>query len=440
MADDPTTDETPTDESTTGIDVTAPPAGDSPRFYGHVVVVALTSGFFALIWFIVYSALDELIWDNELVATYWWLPPLIIMGFSLAVGLVVRYLHAPTSMEGSLLDEMTGDPTNIKWRRLPVTVLQSLISLLAGAVVGPEGALGRFAGMIAEWYSERLHVPMALRGRLVFAAASSAYNGLLANPLFTAILGVDVARKSSAVWSALPSNLLGGAIGFAVFYHLGSTGIADFFGLEAVPTMTAADMLWAVPWALVGMAMAIFAGLSMQVVQAAFSRLADRPVARSLVAGVILSLVSLAAPILLFSGEHEIEEIVADPSGYGFWLLLAMAAAKLVLLAISLKSGYLGGPTFPVIFAATCVALASNIVFPEQPFVFIEAGVLAGALMTLFRTPLMVILLTAFFLGAGADVVALIVISVVTVIVVLPVVEARLKAAQARRANGGAGS
>ena len=88
------------------------------------------------------------------------------------------------------------------------------------------------------------------------------------------------------------------------------------FELESTPGMTPRDMLWAVPWALVGMIMAIFGALSMRVVQAAFGRLADRPVARALVAGAILSVVSLAAPILLFSGEHEIEEIVAERPAY----------------------------------------------------------------------------------------------------------------------------
>lgn len=433
MADSDAREPRPADEAPASVDVTTSPRDDPPRFYGHVIVVALASGFFAFIWFFVYSVLDSIVWDNEYINSYWWLPPLIIMSLSLAVGLAVRNLRAPTSMDGSLLDEMTGDPTNIKWRLLPATVLQSLVSLLAGAVVGPEGALGRFAGMIAEWYSERVHVPVALRGRLIFAAASSAYNGLVANPLFTAVLGADVARNSTAIWSALPSNLLGGAIGFAIFYLLGSQGIANLLDLEPAPAITAVDMIWAVPWALVGMIMAIFGALSMQVAGAAFGRLAGRPVTRALLGGAILSFVSLAAPILLFSGEDQIEEIVADPSAYGFWLLLALAACKLVLLAVSFKSGFLGGPTFPLIFSATCVALAANAVLPGMPFVFIEAGILAGALMALFRTPLMVILLTSFFLGADVELVALIAVSVVTVIVVLPIVEARLKAAQARR-------
>jgi hypothetical protein len=93
----------------------------------------------------------------------------------------------------------------------------------------------------------------------------------------------------------------------------------------------------------------------------------------------------------------------------------------------------MGGPTFPVIFAATCVALAINAIIPDHPFVFIEAGVLGGALMSLFRTPLMVVLLTSFFLGADTELVALVVISVVTVVALLPIVEGRAKAAQASR-------
>lgn len=409
---------------------------DPPRFYGHVIVVALASGVFALAWFAVYGYLDDLVWENELVEANWWLPPIVILGFSLAVGLAIRYLQAPTSMEGSLLDELTGDPTRIRWRQLPATVLQSLVSLLSGAVVGPEGALGRFAGQIAEWYSERVRIPAAMRGRLVFAAAASAYNGLLANPLFTAVLGADVARSSPSVWAAIPANLLGGAVGFAVFQAVSGSGLANFLDLGAVPEVVLVDYLWAVAFAIVGMLLAVVGAMGMQVAAAAFGRLANRPVERALVGGLILSVTAVLAPVLLFSGEDQIGEVVADPGAYGFWILLLMAAAKLALLAVSFKSGFLGGPTFPLIFAATCVALAISIQLPQLPFVFIEAGVLAGALMALFRTPLMVVLLTGFFLGANEQLFALIVVSVVTVVALLPVVQRSIETARTRRQAG----
>lgn len=408
---------------------------DPPRFYAHVILAALLSGVFALIWYVVYVGLDDLVWESDPVETLWWLGPVLILGLSLAVGLAVRSLQAPTSIEGSLLDELTGDPTRIRWRQLPVTVLQSLISLLSGAVVGPEGALGRFAGQIAEWYGERFRIPPAVRDRLVFAAAASAYNGLLANPVFTAVLGADVARRTPAAWSAIPSNLLGGVLGYAVFSALGGAGLADFLDLGPIPDVAPVDLLWAPVFAVVGMLLALVGAIAMQVAQAGFGRLAARLVARALVAGAIFSVVWLAAPVLLFAGDAQIRDIAADPDAYGFWVLLLLAVAKLALLAVSFKSGFMGGPTFPVIFAATCVALAVDTVLPDIGFVIIEAGVLAGALMTLFRTPLMVILLTGFFLGANADLLALIVISVVVVVALLPVVQAALQRARVRRAR-----
>ena len=41
-----------------------------------------------------------------------------------------------------------------------------------------------------------------------------------------------------------------------------------------------------------------------------------------------------------------------------------MALVKLALLAVAFKSGFLGGPTFPAIFASVCVALAISQLAP----------------------------------------------------------------------------
>lgn len=404
------------------------PTADRPVFYAHVIVTAFTSAVFALVWFVGYQLVDALIWDSDLVGSNGWIVPVIILSFSLAVGLGIRYLDAPTSISGSPLDEMTGDPRHIDWRKLPVTVLQSLTSLFSGAVVGPEGALGRFAAQIAAWYGERFEVPVALRGRLVFASAAAAYNGLMQNPIFTAVLAGDMARQTSGIWPSMTANLLGGGIGFAVFTLLGGYGLADFLGLGAVPEGTLGDSFWVVGFAIVGMALAVFTGLSLQVAGVVFARLDGRPVTRALVGGVVLSVVGLLAPILLFSGESAIHDVVDDPAAYGFWVLLGMALAKVVLLAVSFKTGFLGGPIFPAIFAATSVSLAFSLVLTDLPFVLIEAGVLAGTLTAMFRTPLMVVLLTAFFLGANTELVAMIVAAVVTVSMFMPIVERQLRA------------
>ncbi len=43
-----------------------------------------------------------------------------------------------------------------------------------------------------------------------------------------------------------------------------------------------------------------------------------------------------------------------------------MAMGKLALLAVAFKSGFLGGPTFPAIFASVCVALAVSLALPDD--------------------------------------------------------------------------
>ena len=166
-----------------------------------------------------------------------------------------------------------------------------------------------------------------------------------------------------------------------------------------------------------------------RVAAAAFGRLEGREVERALVAGAIFSVVGMVAPILLFSGETQILEVVADPAAYGALTLLAMALVKLALLAVAFKSGFLGGPTFPAIFASVCVALAIGLVLPGIPLEVIVGGTMAGFLMVLFKAPFMVILLTAIMLGASVDLTALIVLAVAEVMIVQPVRPRRARAA-----------
>jgi hypothetical protein len=162
------------------------------------------------------------------------------------------------------------------------------VSLFSGAVLGPEGGIGGIASKIAAFYGERAAIPIEHRSRLVFAALASAYNSLVANPLFTGILAADPARD-------------------------------------------------------------------------------------------------------------------------GPWLLLVMAVAKLALLAVAFKSGFLGGPTFPAIFASVSVALAVTLLLPSVTESVVIGGVMARFLMVPFRAPFMVILLTSVLLQAGPQLLAMVV-------------------------------
>jgi H+/Cl- antiporter ClcA len=404
------------------------------QLYVHVVVVAVIGAFATFAFLVVYDTLTRLLWENAFVTANPWTFPLICLPFSLLVGLLVKYRAAPTNLSESMLDSLSGDVSRIDWRGLPVNVVQAWASLLSGAVLGPEGGIGGIGSKVAALYNEKVGLPVEHRAQTVFATLASAYNGLIANPLFTGVLATELVRDPAARAANMPANLVGGAIGFLIFWGIGSTGLEDYLHLSDGPAFTWWDVPLAVAFGLVGLVLAIVGAAFMRVSARVFGRLAGREVERALLAGVVFSAVGMVAPIVLFSGETQIRTVTADPASYGPAALLAMALVKLALLSVAFKSGFLGGPTFPSIFAAVCVALAVSLVFPGLPLDVLIAGTMAGFLTVLFRAPFMVILLTAVMVAADPVTISLIVLAVATVLIVQPYLLAAIAAQQAARA------
>jgi len=160
--------------------------------YVHIVVVAIIGVVSVLAWLIVLQEVAKLLWENAFVTANPWMFPAICLPFSLVVGLLVKHRHAPTTLDESLLDSLAGDVTKIDWRTLPVSIGVAWASLFSGAVLGPEGGIGGIASKIAVLYSEKVGIPVEHRSRLVFSTLASAYNGLVANPLFTGVLGTEL--------------------------------------------------------------------------------------------------------------------------------------------------------------------------------------------------------------------------------------------------------
>src|SRR4029079_15339721 len=164
---------------------------------------------------------------------------------------------------------------------------------------------------------------------------------------------------------------------------------------------------------------------------AVFGRFKGREVERALAAGVLFSLVGVLPPVVLLSGETQIQTVVANPAAYGPFLLVVMAFVKLALLAVAFKSGFLGGPACPSLFASVCLALAISLLLPGIRSDVVMAGLMAGFLVVLFKAPFMVILLTVVMLQASPELTALIVLAVAAVMIVQPYILAALAARQA---------
>ncbi len=402
--------------------------------YVHVVVVAVIGAVVVLAWLTAFHVLNDALWENAFVTANPWIFPVICLPLSLVVGLLVKYRHAPTNLDGSMLDSLSGDVSKIDWRRLPIAVVMPLVCLLSGAVIGPEGGIGGIASRLAAMYNEKVGIPQEHRAQLVFSTLASAYNGLIANPLFTGVLGSELIPDPEARSRTLPANLIGGSIGYLIFLAYGSTGLENYLHLSPTQPYEPLDVVLVILFGLLGLGLALIAGALFRVAAGVFGRLEGREVERALAAGVVFSVVGVFAPIVLFSGETQIQTVVADPASYGPWVLIAMAFVKLALLAVAFKSGFLGGPTFPAIFASVCVALALSLLLPGIRVDVLIGGVMAGFLLVLFKAPFMVILLTVVMLQATAELTALIVLAVAAVLIVQPYILAAIASRQSARA------
>ena len=367
----------------------------------HVLLVALAVGVFAVVWLVVYSQGNDLIWKSSFATTNRWAIPVGVVVFSLLVGLAEKFLHAPNVVNGGI-DEALKAEDVATYKTFWGTLLSSLFSLWSGASVGPEGPLGFLAVQIAQWIAARLkfNKQSALVASIV--GMSSAYNGIVGNPIFATLLATEASGAKNGMLLVAPS-LVGGTVGFLLFALLGIPPFAGFLNVGTVTDLSLGLVVWALVLGLVGAVVAVYIGLAFRVLGRVMAVFKDRVIERALVAGIIIGAVCYFIPNLMFSGETEIHGIIANPAAIGLPMLLLMALLKPLLLALSLKSGYLGGPIFPALFTATLVGLAISLVAPGVPLAVLVMCPAVGVITLLLRAPLTAILLVSVMVSAGAS-------------------------------------
>src|SRR5215470_12628174 len=79
-----------------------------PPKYWQIILIALVAIAFTAVWLTVYGFLNRAIWSNAFVTTHRWTIPVGVVLFSALVGLAVKYLRAPTVINGSVMESLKG--------------------------------------------------------------------------------------------------------------------------------------------------------------------------------------------------------------------------------------------------------------------------------------------------------------------------------------------
>ena len=389
------------------------PKNITPKIW-QIILIAVIAIAFTTLWLKTYESLNTVIWMNEFVKANRWTIPVGVILFTLAVGLCLKYLHAPDVIHGGFSESMKGDGEHGNYKIFPGTLLSSFFSLCSGASVGPEGPVAFLIIEISAWTRKKLKIINEAALGFDVAALASAYNGIIGSPIFTAVFATEFNVGNKDALKFLAWNLLAGIIGFLFFSLLGLQSFASLLAFPPIDQISVLYVIYAIILGILGAIIALLMGLLMKGMGKAMEKaFKNRVMIRILFAGVIIAAVCYCIPELMFSGESSIHSIILNPAQFGIALLLIMAVLKVVLLALSFKSGYLGGPIFPTLFTCTMVGLALSLMFPEVP-VGIFVLCLEVAVITLaLGVPLTAILLVGVISSVNQDMLALLVISAV---------------------------
>ena len=189
---------------------------------------------------------------------------------------------------------------------------------------------------------------------------------------------------------------MAGAIGYMFFALVGFPSFASSIAFTPVNALTIEYTLDAIALGIIGALVALFIGISFQGVGKATDRVfKDRFVARVMVAGAntrssVIFFLSYCSP-----AEPRSTRDHCQPGS--IWRLDATAFAilkVLLLLRSSFKSGYLGGPIFPTLFASTMLALAISLIFPGVPIALLFTCIVAATIALVLGALPAAILLT----------------------------------------------
>ena len=156
--------------------------------------------------------------------------------------------------------------------------------------------------------------------------------------------------------------------------------------------------------------------------------------------GAIFGFLGVALPLTLFTGSEQLKSVLQDAGTLGLGLLVAILFAKILAFAVSMGSGFVGGPIFPALFIGGTAGVAVHEVFSSVPLGLTFTCMFAAVAGALVAAPFAMALTGAFMTQVGALQTAPILIAVVTSFLAMEGVKyfvaSRDKKAQPSRATG----
>jgi H+/Cl- antiporter ClcA len=353
-------------------------------------------------------------WDDSDVGwgggQWWWVA--VTAAFGVLVGLLHRLTRLPDQTPGPLaeISDEHVDP-----RPVPGIVVVSAASLIGGASLGPEKALGSMGGGFGGWVSRRRHRNEEDSRLNTLSGFGGAYGGLLSSPVIVVALIMELARPGGRHGTkALAGSIVASSVSFGIYFAVGGAFFLDAYQVPQYE-FKSWQLLASVGFGLLAAVVTTVLVLMIQVGAVLFSRLKLPGIAKSTLGGLIFGLVGVALPLTMFTGSDQLKTVLSDQgTTLGLGILVAIVIAKMLTFSVSLGSGFVGGPIFPSLFIGGTAGAALHVAIPSVPLGLAFTCMLAAVPGALASAPFAMMLLAVFTTQVGALQSAPILIAIIT--------------------------
>ena len=316
------------------------------------------------------------------------------MAAGIVVGLLRRLLRLPEQIPSLIADLTDG---HVEARLVPGIVAVSAVSLIGGASLGPEKALGSMGGGAGSWIARRRALGHDDSKVNTLSGFAGAYGGLFSSTVIVEMLILEVARPGGQRFTkALVGGIVASSVSFGIYFAIAGSVFPDAY---KVPQYTFHD--WQL---LAGVPLGVFAVVVVTVLVVfikgateLFGRLKVPVIAKPVLGGAVFGIVGVALPLTMFSGSDQLNTVLSGAGTLGLGVLIA----KMLTFAVSQESGFVGGPIFPALFIGGTAGVLVHQVLPGVPLGLAFTCLLAAVPGALVAAPFTMVLLAAFMTQVG---------------------------------------
>ena len=371
---------------------------DNPKVYLIAAALGAGVGLISIGFLFAVKTAKELIWTSELER----INPVVVLSICVVGGLLVGVLNQLAEKSRSEVHDLTeaiADMEEVETKQAPPARLifgragLGVVSLGFGGPLGPEAPL---IALVAQLSSRLSHILRVTQARVVELSVAGSLGVLFGVPLVLAGIESEEKAKNRNIGQRIvargPEILAAISSLFVITKLLPEIGIHQFTSANSAEVGFGIDLIW------VALIAVFAASLGLAIVRATpkarelvVSKIPGGAIPAGLLSGLILGASAVVTPLVLFSGHHEIQEILDSPIGIGN--LLVVVALKTLVLIACLAGGWYGGQIFPLAFIGAGTALlVAELVNSSATLGLVAAGFVAASAVGIRRPALALLL------------------------------------------------